>query len=292
VGHRIVFGGVRHIVLQIVTASVLDDLRSVSRFAPEHMPATLETLDSAIRSARAIPHVVCFDTAFHHRISDVASRLPLSQEWYERGVRRYGFHGLSYEYIVSALGDSVRGRVVIAHLGHGADSLAELLQRQPGIEITQNGGPGATSGLFMRGTNTNQVVVLVDGLRVSASSSGTTAIEAIPLADIDHIEILRGPASSIYGSDAIGGVVQVFTRKGGDGTHANASAGYGRYDTVNASAGFDLFVSGIVLLAGILVLERVGATWPPEFRNLAAAALLVTLLVRASVRGVRSGGVR
>ncbi|HXU52603.1 MAG TPA: TonB-dependent receptor [Casimicrobiaceae bacterium] len=119
----------------------------------------------------------------------------------------------------------------------GADSLAELLQRQPGIEITQNGGPGATSGLFMRGTNTNQVVVLVDGLRVSASSSGTTAIEAIPLADIDHIEILRGPASSIYGSDAIGGVVQVFTRKGGDGTHANASAGYGRYDTVNASAG-------------------------------------------------------
>jgi len=119
----------------------------------------------------------------------------------------------------------------------GADSLAELLQRQPGIEITQNGGPGATSGLFMRGTNTNQVVVLVDGLRVSASSSGTTAIEAIPLADIDHIEILRGPASSIYGSDAIGGVVQVFTRKGGDGTHANASAGYGRYDTVNSSAG-------------------------------------------------------
>jgi vitamin B12 transporter len=119
----------------------------------------------------------------------------------------------------------------------GADSLAELLQRQPGIEITQNGGPGATSGIFMRGTNTNQVVVLVDGLRVSASSSGTTAIEAIPLAGIDHIEILRGPASSIYGSDAIGGVVQVFTRKGADGTHANASAGYGRYDTANASAG-------------------------------------------------------
>ena len=119
----------------------------------------------------------------------------------------------------------------------GADSLAELLQRQPGIEITQNGGPGATSGIFMRGTNTNQVVVLVDGLRVSASSSGTTAIEAIPLAGIDHIEILRGPASSVYGSDAIGGVVQIFTRKGGDGAHANASAGYGRYDTANASAG-------------------------------------------------------
>lgn len=119
----------------------------------------------------------------------------------------------------------------------GADSLAELLQREPGIEITQNGGPGATSGIFLRGTNTNQVLVLVDGLRVSSSSTGTTAIEAIPLADIDHIEILRGPASSLYGSDAIGGVVQVFTRKGGDGTHANASAGYGRYDTADGTAG-------------------------------------------------------
>jgi vitamin B12 transporter len=119
----------------------------------------------------------------------------------------------------------------------GADSLAELLRRQPGIEITQNGGPGSTSGLFVRGTNTNQVVVLVDGLRVSSSSTGTTAIEAIPLGDIDHIEILRGPASSLYGSDAIGGVVQVFTRKGSDGLHANASAGYGRYDTWSGGAG-------------------------------------------------------
>jgi vitamin B12 transporter len=119
----------------------------------------------------------------------------------------------------------------------GAGSLAELLQRQPGIEITQNGGPGSTSGIFMRGTNTNQVVVLIDGLRVSSSSTGTTAIEAIPLADIDHIEILRGPASSLYGSDAIGGVVQVFTRKGGDGAHANASVGYGSFGTWNGSAG-------------------------------------------------------
>src|SRR5665213_2276566 len=119
----------------------------------------------------------------------------------------------------------------------GADSLAELLQRQPGIEIVQNGGPGSTSGIFVRGTNTDQTLVLVDGVRVSSSSSGTTALEAIPLGQIDHIEILRGPASSLYGSDAIGGVVQVFTRKGGDTLHANASAGYGRYDTLDGSAG-------------------------------------------------------
>lgn len=119
----------------------------------------------------------------------------------------------------------------------GAGSLAQLLQRQPGIEIVQNGGPGATSGIFVRGTNTNQTLVLVDGLRVSSSSAGTTALEAIALGDIDHIEILRGPASSLYGSDAIGGVVQIFTRRGADATHANASIGYGRYDTWQGSAG-------------------------------------------------------
>jgi vitamin B12 transporter len=119
----------------------------------------------------------------------------------------------------------------------GAEGLVQLLQRQPGIEIVQNGGPGATSGIFMRGTGTSQVLVLVDGMRVSSSSSGTTALEALALGDIDHIEIVRGSASSLYGSDAIGGVVQVFTRKGSASTTANASLGYGTYNTVQGSAG-------------------------------------------------------
>ncbi|MEP7061077.1 MAG: TonB-dependent receptor [Betaproteobacteria bacterium] len=119
----------------------------------------------------------------------------------------------------------------------GADSLAELLQRQPGVEIVQNGGRGGTSGMFIRGSNANQAVVLVDGLRVSSSSSGTTALEAIPLGQVERIEILRGPASSMYGSDAIGGVVQVFTRNGDDGMHANATIGSGRYGTWEGGAG-------------------------------------------------------
>ena len=115
--------------------------------------------------------------------------------------------------------------------------LVQLLQRQPGIEIVQNGGPGATSGVFMRGTNTGQVLVLVDGMRVSSASTGTTALEALALGDIDHIEIVRGPASSLYGSDAIGGVIQIFTRKGATTTTANASVGFGTYNTVQGSAG-------------------------------------------------------
>ncbi|HEY5309544.1 MAG TPA: TonB-dependent receptor plug domain-containing protein, partial [Casimicrobiaceae bacterium] len=119
----------------------------------------------------------------------------------------------------------------------GAQSLAELLQRQPGVQIVANGGPGATTGVFLRGANANQTLVLIDGLRVGASSSGTTAFEAIPLAQIDHIEILRGPAASLYGADAIGGVIQIFTRNGGSAFAANASAGYGTYNTSQFSAG-------------------------------------------------------
>jgi len=123
----------------------------------------------------------------------------------------------------------------IARAGPGG--LTALLQRQPGIELVTNGGPGSTSGVFMRGANTAQTLVLVDGLRVSSSTSGTTPLEAIPLDQIDHIEILRGPASSLYGADAIGGVIQIFTRRGGGAFAANAGAGYGTYNTSSVYGG-------------------------------------------------------
>lgn len=116
-------------------------------------------------------------------------------------------------------------------------SLPQLLQRQPGVEVTINGGPGGTSGVFLRGANAGQTLVLVDGLRVGSSSSGATALEAIPLEQIERIEILRGPASSLYGADAIGGVIQVFTRSGSGRFAGNVSAGYGTHDTGNVTAG-------------------------------------------------------
>ncbi|HEX3630893.1 MAG TPA: TonB-dependent receptor [Casimicrobiaceae bacterium] len=119
----------------------------------------------------------------------------------------------------------------------GAQSLTELLRRVPGVEIVMNGGPASTSGIFLRGANSNQTLVLIDGQRVGSSTSGTAALEAIPIDAIDHIEILRGPASNLYGADAIGGVIQVFTRSGGDAFAAHASAGYGTYRTSAASGG-------------------------------------------------------
>ena len=119
----------------------------------------------------------------------------------------------------------------------GVQSLSELLQRQPGIEVIRNGGPGATSGAFIRGANRTQTLLLIDGLRVASSSVGAPSLEAVPLSAIERIEILRGPASSLYGADAIGGVIQVFTRSGRGGFAGRIDAGYGTYDTRALSGG-------------------------------------------------------
>src|SRR4029077_10631876 len=130
---------------------------------------------------------------------------------------------------------TVIGRDEIAR--SGVQSLAELMQRQPGTEIIQNGGPGSVAGVFLRGANTQQTLVLVDGIRLTSSTTGATALEAIPLDQIERIEVLRGPASSLYGADAIGGVIQVFTRRGTEDFSANVAAGYGTYSTRTVTAG-------------------------------------------------------
>ncbi len=119
----------------------------------------------------------------------------------------------------------------------GVSTLAEILQAQPGVEITQNGGLGTTSAVFLRGTNSGHVLVLVDGLRVGSATLGTTPFEDIPPSQIERIEIVRGPMSSLYGADAIGGVIQIFTRAGQGPVQPRASAGYGTYNTQRYTAG-------------------------------------------------------
>lgn len=119
-------------------------------------------------------------------------------------------------------------------------SLADLLRLQPGVQTLTNGGMGTSSNIALRGTNDNQLIVLVDGVRINSATTGTTAFENIPLALIERIEILRSPASSLYGSDAIGGVIQIFTKRGkGNKTHIYGSAGAGSYDSYSGNAGFD-----------------------------------------------------
>ncbi len=121
----------------------------------------------------------------------------------------------------------------------GQSTLSELLSTQSGIEIESNGGVGATSNIHIRGNNSQSVVVLIDGMRVSSATLGTTSFSQILPEQIDHIEIVRGPASSLYGSDAIGGVIQIFTKQGQDGSHLAASAGVGSHNTQQASVMFN-----------------------------------------------------
>jgi vitamin B12 transporter len=113
----------------------------------------------------------------------------------------------------------------------GQTSLVELLQRQKGVTISSYGTGGSNASVFLRGTTNNQTLVLIDGVRIDDSINGGTNWSVIPLSIIDHIEIVFGPQSSLYGSDAIGGVVQIFTKKGDGPPKVGASFGYGSYGT-------------------------------------------------------------
>lgn len=117
-------------------------------------------------------------------------------------------------------------------------SLPDLLNDTPGMAIANSGGPGKATSMFLRGTNANQVLVLVDGVRIGSATAGLTPIQDIPLDQIQRIEIVRGPFSSLYGSEAIGGVIQIFLRHTPGTFVPNASAGIGSYDHWKAGAGF------------------------------------------------------
>lgn len=118
-----------------------------------------------------------------------------------------------------------------------AKTLPELLQRASGIDMTQSGGYGKTTGLFMRGTGSNQLLVLIDGIKSGSVTLGTTAFELLPIDQIERVEITRGPNSSLYGSEAIGGVIQIFTRKGKQNATPNVTldAGAGSFDTIQGA---------------------------------------------------------
>ncbi|WP_316656494.1 TonB-dependent receptor plug domain-containing protein [Ralstonia condita] len=119
-----------------------------------------------------------------------------------------------------------------------APDAVTLLRREAGIEIAQSGGPGSSASIFMRGASSNQTLILIDGVRVSSGTTGSAQIDQLMADQIDHIEIVRGNVSALYGSDAIGGVVQIFTRSGkGHPPLANAEIEYGARNTRRAQAG-------------------------------------------------------
>lgn len=124
VGHRIVHGGPHLRTHCLLTPQVLEQLESAVHFAPLHIPLALALLRQAQRTFASSLHFICLDTAFHRSMPEVASHLPLPQPYFEQGVLRYGFHGLSFESVVRRLGPEIPRRVVVAHLGNGVSLCA------------------------------------------------------------------------------------------------------------------------------------------------------------------------
>ena len=124
VGHRLAHGGPKHMAPEIVTPELMLALRSLIPLAPFHLPSEIKGIDAVAAHYPGLSQVVCFDTAFHRQMPEVAQRLPIVRSLWHEGIHRYGFHGLSYEYIVSILGSAIQKKVIIAHLGSGASIVA------------------------------------------------------------------------------------------------------------------------------------------------------------------------
>jgi len=128
VGHRVVHGGPRYSEPQVVSPEIMGELRRMSPYDPEHLPAEIELIEAFGRRYPTLPQVACFDTAFHRDMPRVARLLPIPRRYEAAGVQRYGFHGLSYASLMEELGRiaprEAEGRVILAHLGNGASMAA------------------------------------------------------------------------------------------------------------------------------------------------------------------------
>jgi acetate kinase len=149
VGHRVVHG-MQHTAPSLVTQELLDELHRISPYDPDHLPREIELIETFRQHSPKLPQVACFDTAFHRTMPRVAKLLPIPRCYYAKGVQRYGFHGLSYAYLIeelARLGDpaATTGRVILAHLGNGASMAA--VRDGKSIDTSMSFTP--TSGLVM-----------------------------------------------------------------------------------------------------------------------------------------------
>ena len=128
IGHRVVHGGRHYCHPERITSELIEDLRKISLLDPDHLPAQIALIEAFRRHDPVLPQVACFDTAFHHDMPRVAQIVPIPRRYESSGVRRYGFHGLSYAYLIEELarigGNEAQGRVILAHLGSGASLAA------------------------------------------------------------------------------------------------------------------------------------------------------------------------
>jgi len=208
VAHRVVHGGNRYFAPTVLNSKVLADLHELVPLAPLHQPFALDAVQILLREQADLLQVACFDTAFHHHLPKVEQMLALPHEWFERGVRRYGFHGLSYEYMASVLpkrhGKQARGRVIVAHLGSGASLCA--LQNLQSVATTM--GFSALDGLMM-------------GTRPGALDAGVVLylLENEKLS-VKQIERLLYQQSGLLGVSGISPEVRVLLEQEAENEHA------------------------------------------------------------------------
>ncbi len=156
IGHRIVHG-MKHTAPELITPALIDELKQISTFDPEHLPGEIALIEAFIKQFPELPQIACFDTSFHTSMPVVAKMLPIPRRYYEKGIQRYGFHGLSYAYLMKELTSregvkAAKGKIILAHLGSGA-SLAAV---KDGKSIDTSMGFTPTSGISM-GTRTGDL---------------------------------------------------------------------------------------------------------------------------------------
>ncbi len=196
VGHRVVHGGADHVAPERVTPALMAALEALTPLDPLHMPANLALIRAIAAARPSLAQAACFDTAFHHTLPPVATRFAIPRDLHDAGVRRYGFHGLSYEYIAGRLREQApqlaRGRVIAAHLGSGA-SLCAL---RDGVSIATTFGFSALDGLVMAS-------------RCGALDPGVPLYLARQGRGVDEIEDLLYRRSGLLGVSGISGDVRV-----------------------------------------------------------------------------------
>lgn len=245
-GHRVVHGGRFFTQPERITDEVVQKLATLTPLAPLHQPAALKAIENLRALYPDIPHIACFDTAFHHTVPDINRRLPLPRKYHDEGLIRYGFHGLSYQHIADVLPeyakDKAHGRIIVAHLGGGASACAmkdlQSMDSTMGFSTLDGLMMGTRCGaidpgalLYLLETDGMPLPVLSDLLYHNAGLKGVSgisdnmkellhsktqsAIEAVELYCTIAAKQIAGLVPSIGGLDAL-----VFT--GGIGENAEA----------------------------------------------------------------------
>lgn len=213
IGHRIVHGGARYRHPALIGSEMIDALKVIAAYAPEHLPPAIEVIARCRERFAAIPQIACFDTAFHQGMPAVARILPIPRRFLDKGVQRYGFHGLSYSYLLDELerqagAEVARGRLVLAHLGSGA-SLAAVHNRQ-GIDTSMGFTPAGGIPMGTRSGDLDPGLVHylaqtegMDALTFDRMTNHESGLLGVSETSADLRDLLAREADDVRAADAV-----------------------------------------------------------------------------------------